>query len=442
MLNAARWSVLGLLAVSILALVFAFGYVYRGHNNGSSNLPSTSDNGTPAGNTSQGIDFNTLNDIVKLLQQKYVDPDLIDQQTLYQSAITGMLQTLPDSGTFYVDPNTVKTSVGPSGKFDGIGATVAAQNGEIVIVAPIENTPAQRAGIRSGDVILQVDGESTSGWTQEKAVLKIRGQRGTKVTLTIRHTDGQEETLEIERDEIKVQSVTTQPPGGTLKDGAGNQIDDVGYIHIREFTEQTAGEMHSALQDIVSGGKRGVIIDLRNNPGGLLNATVDVASEFVNGGTLLLTEHERDGKETRFTAHNGGVATKIPVVIILNRFSASGSEVLSAGLHDNGRATLVGEKSFGKGTVNISNNLKDGGELYVSIAKWLTPNGTQIDGVGIRPDIQVKMSADDVDARRDVQLFKAIDVLRGTDTTPPAALTPAPDPTSTGADATPTRAGG
>ena len=442
MLKAARWSVLGLLAVSILALVFALGYVLRGDGNGSSGLPSTQGDGTPSDHAAQSIDFDTLNDIVKLLQQKYVDPDLIDQQTLYQSAITGMLQTLPDSGTFYVDPNTVKTSVGPSGKFDGIGATVAEQNGQIVIVAPIENTPAERAGIRAGDVILEVDGESTDGWTQEKAVLKIRGQRGTKVTLKIRHSDGQEETFEIERDEIKVQSVTTLPPGGSLKDGDGSQIDDVGYIHIREFTEQTADETRKALQDVVNSGKRSVIIDLRNNPGGLLNATVDVASEFVDGGTVLLTEHERDGKETRFTAHNGGVATELTVVIIQNRFSASGSEVLAAALHDNGRATLVGEKSFGKGTVNISNNLKDGGELYVSIAKWLTPNGTQIDGVGIRPDIQVTLSADDIDARRDVQLFKAIDVLRGTDTTPPSALTPNPEPTPSGADATPTRTGG
>lgn len=440
MLKAARWSVLGLLAVSILALVFVLGYVIRGPGSGSSSS-AASDNTPSAGKTAQSVDFNTLNDIVKLLQQKYVDPSLIDEQTLYQSAITGMLQTLPDSGTFYVDPNTVKTSVGPSGKFDGIGATVAAQNGQIVIVAPIENTPAQRAGIKAGDVIVEVDGEATQGWTQEKAVLKIRGQRGTKVTLKVRHTDGTEQTYEIERDEIKVDSVTTQPPGGTLRDGTGTEVSDVGYIHVREFTETTADEMHKALQDVVSSGKRGVIIDLRNNPGGLLNATVDVASEFVNNGTLVLTEQERDGKETRFTAHGGGIATQIPVVIILNRFSASGSEVLSAALHDNGRATIVGEKSFGKGTVNISNNLKDGGELYVSIAKWLTPNGTQIDGVGIRPDIQVTMSADDVDARRDVQLFKALDVLRGTSTTPASALTPGPQPTTT-AGATPTRTGG
>lgn len=256
----------------------------------------------------------------------------------------------------------------------------------------------------------------------------------------MRHGDGNEETLDIERDEIKVKSVTTLPPGGSLVDGNGTAIDDVAYIHIREFTEQTTDEMKAALDDAVSSGKRGIVLDLRNNPGGLLRTTADIADEFLDGDKVILTERERDGSESQFKSHDGGAATTIPVVIILNRFSASGSEVLSAALHDNNRATIVGEKSFGKGTVNISNDLKDGGQLYVSIAKWLTPNGTQIDGVGIRPDINVTLTDDDIDARRDTQLFKAIDVLRGTDTTPAASLTPQPE--TPAPDATPTRTRG
>ena len=436
MLKAARWAVLGLLGVSILVLAFAVGYVVNGggSSDAATGTPSALDDGaSPA-------DFATLNQIYKLLHDKYVDPDLVDKDTLYQAAITGMLQPFPDSGTFYVDPNTVKTSVGPSGKFEGIGATVASQNGEIIIVAPIEDTPAERAGLKAGDVILEVDGESTSGWTQEKAVLKIRGPSGTTVSLKVRHSDGNEETLDIERDEIKVKSVTTLPPGGSLTDGNGTAIDDVAYIHIREFTEQTTDEMKAALDDAVSSGKRGIVLDLRNNPGGLLRTTADVADEFLDGNKVILTERERDGSESQFKSHDGGAATSIPVVIILNRFSASGSEVLSAALHDNDRATIVGEKSFGKGTVNISNDLKDGGQLYISIAKWLTPNGTQIDGVGIRPDINVNLTDDDIDARRDTQLFKAIDVLRGTDTTPAASLTPQPE--TPGPEATPTRTRG
>jgi carboxyl-terminal processing protease len=440
MLKAARWTVLGLLATSILILAFAVGYISRGDGGGNS-PPAQSDQNDGSADSAD-IDFGELNQIYDILQRKYVDPSLIDEQTLYQAAITGMLQVFPDSGTFYVDPQTVQTSVGPSGTFEGIGATVAEQNGQIVIVAPIEDTPAQRAGIRAGDVIEEVDGESTEGWSQEKAVLKIRGPKGSTVTLKIKHDDGTEETLSIERDEIKVASVTTLPPGGALEDGTGTEISDLGYIHIREFTEQTEEEVKEALQEILDGGKKGLILDLRNNPGGLLRTTANVANEFLDADKLILTEQERDGSKQDFRAKSGGMATQLPVVVILNRFSASGSEVLAAALHDNGRATIVGEKSFGKGTVNLSNELDDGGQLYVSIAKWLTPNGTQIDGVGIRPDITVTLSDDDIDSNRDVQLFKAIDVLEGTDTTPPEALTPQPAATSPANNATPTRTGG
>lgn len=437
MLKFARWAIVGLLAVSILALVFAVGYVVRG--DGSSTSAASNSSKTPNADASpekglSNTDFKNLDQIYKLLQDRYVDPNLVDRDALYQAAINGMLQTFPDSGTFYVDPNTVKTSVGPSGKFDGIGATVASQNGQILIVAPIEGTPAERAGLKAGDAILEVDGESTEGWTQEKAVIKIRGPRGTSVKLKVRHSGGDEATLDIERDEIKVQSVTTQPPTGALKDGSGADITDLAYIHIREFSEPTKDQMHKALQDAVSAGKKGIVLDLRNNPGGLLRTTADIADEFLDGDKTILTEKERDGSEQKFPSHAGGAALTIPVVIIMNRFSASGSEVLAAALHDNQRATIVGEKSFGKGTVNISNELKDGGQLYVSIAKWLTPNGTQIDGVGIRPDIEVKLSDEDIDTRRDVQLQRAIDVLRGTNFAPvstPAADTPTPAGTPT-----------
>jgi carboxyl-terminal processing protease len=435
LLRAARWTVIGLLVVSVLVLTFTIGYVVRG-NGGHGGAASASGSGDTQTN------FANLNQIMQLLQQNYVEPDRLDRQTLYEAAINGMLQTLSDSGVFYVDPNTVKTSVGPSGTFEGIGATVSSQSNQIVIVAPIPGSPAERAGIKAGDVITSVNGESTAGWTQEKAVIMIRGPRGTKVTLGVHHADGQDETIQIERDEITVASVSTQPPGGVLKDGAGSTISDLAYIQIREFTQTTDDEMKKALADAVRGGKNGIILDLRNNPGGLLQTTVNVADEFLNSGDVL-TERERDGSETKFTAHPGGAATSIPVVILINRFSASGSEVLSAALRDNHRATLVGEKSFGKGTVNISKDLTDGGQLYVSVAKWLTPDGKQIDGVGISPDIAIKLSKADLDARRDVQLFKAIDVLRGTNTTPaetPAASDIAPSSPTPQAARTPAAA--
>ena len=435
MLTVARWTVVGLLVVSILVLAFALGYVINDGGGEASPDPRTGS----AEDIDGSFDFNTLNQIEKLLGDKYVDPDRIDTQTLYESAISGMLEPLTDSGTFYVDPNTVATSIGPSGTFDGIGATVAQQNGEIIIVAPIEDTPAERAGLTSGDVILEVDGESTQGWSTEKAVLEIRGPRGTIVTLRVRHSDGTEETLEIERDEIQVESVTTLPPGGALQDGAGTDITDLGYVHIREFSDTTDEEMKAALEEAVDSGKVGLILDLRDNPGGLLSTTVAVADEFLDDGTIL-SERERDGTETTISANGGGAALEIPVVILQNRFSASGAEVLAAALQDNGRATIVGEKSFGKGTVNVKNDLADGGQLYVSIARWLTPDGTLIDGVGIRPDIEVLLSDEDIDLRRDVQLMKAIDVLRGTNVAPVSSVTPASVQTPA-AQATPTPGG-
>jgi carboxyl-terminal processing protease len=435
-MKAAQWAVIGLLSVSILVLAFTLGYVLNsgGDDNGS---PVNASGDRVEDDPSAELDFGQLNEILDLLDEKYVDPDRVDRQVLYENAINGMLETLTDSGTFYVDPVTVATSTGVSGSFEGIGATVSSENGEIVIVAPIENTPAERAGIQPGDVVLEVDGESTEGWTTEVAVLRIRGPKGSTVTLLIRHADGEEETFEIERDDIEVQSVTTQPPGGSLKDGAGNDITDVGYIYIREFSQPTKQQFEEAIDEVVESGARGLILDMRNNPGGLLSTTVEIADEFLDEGTIL-SERERGGREQTFTAKRGGSALEIPVVILLNRFSASGSEVLAAALHDNDRATIVGEKSFGKGTVNTSTDLDDGGQLYVSIARWLTPDGTLIDGVGIRPDVPVTLSDEDIDLRRDVQIFKAIDILRGTNFTPESALTPQPEPTG---EATPTTGG-
>lgn len=436
-LKAVQAAVFGLLGVAILVLIFALGYVLGDRGQTNATAPSVDGSGDSSVEP-KDADFANLNQIYDIIEDRYVDPDLVDRQTQYQSAINGLLETFPDSGTFYVDPQTVATSVGPSGKFEGIGATVASQNGDIVIVSPIEDTPAERAGLRSGDVILEVDGESTAGWTQEKAVLKIRGPAGSEVILKIRHSEGEETTLTIERDEIKVKSVTTQPPGGALEDASGTLASDLAYIYLREFTEPSKGEIQQALQEAVDSGKKGLILDLRNNPGGLLRTTVEIADEFLDGDLVILSEQARGESEQVYKSKSGGIALEIPVVILMNRFSASGSEVLAAALQENDRAQIIGEKSFGKGTVNVSNELSDGGQLYVSIAKWLTPDGLQIDGVGIRPDISIQLTDEDVDLRRDVQLWKAIDVLHGTNLTPertPIAENELPS-------ASPTRAGG
>lgn len=405
MLKAARWTVVSLLMTAAVALSFALGYAFN------------EDNGEPAGAETSApeeseFDFGILNEIHDILRNDYVDPDRLDDQTLYEAAIDGLLAPLSDSGTFYVDPTTYQVSVGPEGSFEGIGATVSQQGDEIVIVAPISDTPAERAGLQTGDVVVAVDGESTEGWTVDKAVLKIRGPRGTDVTLTIRHPDNEVEDITITRDEIHVESVTVMPPGGVLEDADGNPVTDIAYIRIREFTALTRDQLEPLLEEVQGSGVRGLILDLRSNPGGLLATTVDVADMFLDGGTILF-EVDKEGEERAFNARPGGVAVDIPLVVLVDSFSASGSEVLAAALRDNDRAVLIGEKTFGKGTVNISRDLDDGGALFVSIARWLTPERVQIDGVGIRPDIEALLSDEDIDLRRDSQLHRAVEHLRG-----------------------------
>lgn len=403
--RAAKWSILGVLIAALVAFSFAVGVAFERRGGGSESQGDETAQGAP--------DFDALNEIYGLLQRYYVDPSLINGQTLSQAAINGMVKSLSDTGTYYVDPRTYNISVMPSGTFEGIGATVAQQNGKIVIVAPIAGTPAEQAGIHSGDIILEVNGESTDGWTVEKAVSTIRGPKGSEVTLKVQHADGQEEELTLKRDEIQVASVSREPPMGTLKDSAGNEVTDLAYIQLREFTALTESQLKPELEEVAKGDFKGLILDLRNNPGGLLDTTVHVADMFLDSGTILI-EADRDGGERVFSAESGGEATSIPLVILVNKFSASGSEVLSAALHDNGRAKLVGENTFGKGTVNIPQRLSDDrGALFVTIARWLTPKRVLIDEVGIKPDVEATLSDEDISAHRDSQLFKAIDYLRG-----------------------------
>lgn len=423
MLKAARSTTLVLLTGALVAFAFVLG---RATEHSSARSPAE----PAAASEGKGpVDFGVLNEIYRILKSNYIDPDRVDPQALYEAAINGMLQPVKDTGTFYVDPTTWQTQVGVSGTFEGVGATVSQQGDSIVVVAPIKGTPADRAGIRRGDVILAVDGESTAGWTVDKAVLKIRGPKGTNVTLKVRHPDGSEEEITLTREPIRVESVTTTPAGGALTDRDGNPVNDLAYIRIAEFDAPADDDLTRLVEQAVKDGKTGIILDVRNNPGGLLTTTVNIADVFLDSGTVLI-EVERDGGERTYSAHRGGVGVNVPVVILQNRFSASGSEVLAAALHDNGRATIIGEKSFGKGTVNVSKELGDGGALFVTVARWLTPNRTQIDGIGIRPDIQVILSDQDIEMRRDSQLFAAIDVLHGRPVTPTAA-SPTPAPSGT-----------
>lgn len=396
---------LGITAILVLVLVGLGSYV-AGQGSRSEDKQAAVADGTV------GYDFSVLNEILSILEKDYVKPENIDPQTLYEAAINGITGVLNDSGTFYLDPTTYQLDTTLTGGFDGIGATVALQNNEIVIVAPLKNTPAEAAGIQSGDVVTTVNGESTKGWSVQEAVIRIRGERGTKVTVGIRHPDGTSQDYTLTRDRVKVDSVYTRAPGSDLQDSAGAVVSDIGYIQITEFSPTTNTELDAALKAVMSKGAKGIIIDVRRNGGGLLNSTILSADLLLDNGTIL-TQRDSDGKETTYQARKGETVPGVPIVVLIDRFSASASEVLAAALSDNGRATTIGEKSFGKGTVNSPHELADGGALFVTIAQWLTPKGRQIDKVGITPDIEVIPTDKDIDLRRDVVLFRAIDVLRG-----------------------------
>jgi carboxyl-terminal processing protease len=393
-------------ACALVVAIVAFGAFFLGRG-------SVSEANPIASATSSDYDYSLLNQIRQVLGRDYVKQDNLDDQALFEAAINGMLGLLNDNGTYYMTPEDFQTDTTLTGSFEGIGATVAAQNNEIVIVSPIKDTAAEKAGLKSGDVIMAVDGEPTKGWTVEKTVLRIRGQRGTQVTLTIRHDDGKIEDYKLTRQTVQVESVTIVPPGGTLRDASGAAVTEFGYIQIREFSRRTAQELEAAVKEHLSKGVKGLILDVRSNPGGLLNTTIQMADQFLDNGNIVI-QRDGSGKETAYTARNGQIVPgNLPIVILQNRYSASASEVLAAALQDNGRATVIGEKSFGKGTVNTARELSNGGAVYVSIANWLTPRGALIDKVGVQPDILVTRTDEDVDLRRDPEVYRAIDVLRG-----------------------------
>src|SRR3990170_4432702 len=238
-------------------------------------------------------------------------------------------------------------------------------------------------------------------------LLQARGEQGTQVALGIEHSDGATEEVSITRGTIVVPTVFTRD----IEDAAGEPVDEFAYIELQQFTDQAVRDLREELEKDIDAGYEGIILDLRRNPGGGLEATVQTADMFLDDG-VILTEVSRDGDRSVTRAEPGGPATEIPVVLLVGPGSASGSEVLACALRDNGRATLVGEQTFGKGSVNHLRELSDSGALYVSIARWECPGGEQIEGVGVEPDVKVAFTEEDIQADRDVQLFAAIDFLR------------------------------
>ena len=318
-------------------------------------------------------------------------------------AINTMVASLNDPYTKFLDPKEFADETSSiKGSLKGIGIQIGVKDGKLMVIAPIEDTPAERAGLQADDEILEIDGVSTKGITVDKAADKIRGKEGTQVTLLVKRKDVAPKTYTITRAEIEIKSISQKlPTDMTIPN-------DFCYIRLSSFISRNAATEFGNILN-TNRNKKGFIIDLRSNPGGLLTNAIYISDMFLDGGTIVSTV-DRDGyKETQRAS--AGVYTKKPVVVLINKGSASASEIFSGAMKDNHRAVIIGEQSFGKGLVQEINKLPYESGINITIQKYLTPNGTDINKKGITPDIVVKLTEDDVKNKNDLQLKKAVEVL-------------------------------
>jgi carboxyl-terminal processing protease len=337
---------------------------------------------------------------IRSILQSSFDGELDDEKQA-EGALRGYVASLGDPYTVYLNADEAKElSDDLAGQLSGIGVEVGIKNDRLTVIAPIDETPAAQAGIRAGDVIAAIDGQDSSELTLDEAVTKIRGEKGTTVKLTIARSGEDLKELTITRDTITVSSVKSEIKGG-----------DVGYIRVRRFGDDTDTAIRQAAADLAGQGISRIVLDLRDNPGGYLNAAVSVTSEFLADGVVVV-ERGRHVDENELVANPGGNLTKAKLVILINEGSASASEITAGALKDNGRATLVGEKTYGKGSVQEVKSLSNGSQLKVTVANWYTPNGVNISKEGIKPDIEVKYTTEDANANLDPQLDKALEVVR------------------------------
>jgi carboxyl-terminal processing protease len=351
-----------------------------------------------------------------LVHQEFVTQP-VDDVKLMQGAISGMLQSLGDKHTSYMDPQTYKDANSElAGSYEGIGAYVDTTTDFLTVISPIEGSPAEKAGLLPGDKIIKINGEDMTGVDAELARRKVIGPAGTDVVLTIARKDVPQFDVTVNRQQIVIKSAT----GKMLDNG-------IAYVQVNTFGDKTTSELKATLQDLISKNPKGLILDLRNNGGGYLNTAVEVVSEFVPNGVVLY-ERFGDGRQNEYDVIPGGLATDIPMVVLINEGSASASEITAGALQDYGRAKLVGVVSYGKGSVqNWAPLSNDQGAVRVTIAKWFTPKDRTIEGAGLTPDVYVAMTADDVKAKRDPQLDAAVETMLAIlDNTPIPTSMPTP----------------
>jgi carboxyl-terminal processing protease len=324
-------------------------------------------------------------DVVRRLEDDYVDQTKLDPQALNDAAIRGIIDSLDDPYTSYLSTQQYQDFTaslrGADADFEGIGAELTVRDGRVMVLGPLPDSPAVRAGIRPGDFIVAVDGVSTEGESLLEVVARVRGPKGTTVVLRLQRA-GSVAPVEISvvRDTIHLTSVSRRI-----------QAEDIGYVGLDGFNEQTAAGLREAITQLRAAGAKGLILDLRSNTGGLVDAAIAVVSEFIREGNVFLWRHA-DGTEEPYPVTGEGTAYDLPLVVLVNGYSASASEITAGALQDHGRAVLIGTTTYGKGSVNLLEELDSGAGLYVTTARWLTPSGHLIEGQGLEPDIAVDAS--------------------------------------------------
>ena len=352
----------------------------------------------------EDINFSLFWEAYNKLQEKFVDKDRIDNQKIIYSAISGMIKSLDDPYTIFFPPQDTKRFVEDvKGVFEGVGMVIDIKKGQLQVVAPLEGTPAQKAGLLAGDKILKVNDDLTADITIKEAVNLIRGPRGTDVILTIYREDWQEsKEIAVTRGVIEIPSLRWE----LLEN------DSIAYIELYQFSQKAGFDFRNAVLEILDTPAKKIIIDLRDNPGGYLEIAQNIAGWFLENGKLVVVEEFGDGTKIEYKAEGNPAFLDYKIVVLINQGSASGSEILAGALRDNRDILLIGEKSFGKGSVQELIELREGSSLKITVAKWLTPKNYLITGIGLEPDIEVEMTSEDYEEDRDPQLNKAIEVLK------------------------------
>lgn len=358
----------------------------------------------PAGQD-QKVDFSLFWKAWDILNKDYLFQPL-DAQKLVYGAISGLAQATGDPFTAFLPPEQQKLVADSlNGQYEGIGAELAVRKGNLIIIAPLDGSPAKSAGIRPGDVILQVNDQPVAGLTLSEAVAKIRGPAGSEVVLTLKRDAKEPFTVKIVRAKLTQASVKWHPVEGH---------EELAYLRLSRFGEATQKEWDQVVGEIKDAEPviKGIILDMRGDPGGFVEGSVWVAGEFLPARSTILFEEFNDGSLRALRSERPGRLQSLPVVILINKGSASASEIVAGALQEGIRAKLVGETSFGKGTVQKAESFADGSGLHVTIAKWLTPNKAWVHEKGLEPDVKLEVDWDKVEDESDPQLDKAIEILR------------------------------